>query len=695
MLRYAALIVDDRVTDANPERRRYCWEAAHLLQGWNWDVYLTPTLKQAAEQHFWRANRECTDYSIEPANENKLIALEHFEVIFLDIARPAAAPEGKNAVSIEGIRHDLLALSRIRSVLRFPQIYMLSHISGDRIAHLCHALGADYYFEKDEFRLLSKDDFESILGHTIWLARGDSDMALRGSGGSSDSVSGTIDSESLKYGWTPDSLFSNTAGDLSAYAIQNYALVKHFFSREHDINAIKFVKRYGEGFSGAVTLEVQPVKVDDAPEAPHEKMQKARVVKIANLYELGRELAAYARHVQPYTSAGFARVEPYWAVNHGRGVIAYERAGEIPSSSVIMLDKWLSENKGGDNGWEKTVSAVLDKILNALPPLHASGRISPKHRPMRDIWIYFRTELQSLTWPGVATNDGSTRCFSILATKGLSGTGKGPESAVAGFETCEAISDLRAWGISEDGIEDVLGPEELLRPGKQFDASVAPTDGDIYAPATVCLDAALRRTDFDEKHIGCLKQLRKYVDSLKIPRRMEQWAACSFGNSESIVAWGPIHGDLRLGNIMFEESTESIWIIDYGKAGEGPVALDYIHPAFDVRLRCIAPLIAAKIGDAMASDDWFCAVINTIKMHEENLSRAEASDWQSKWVARLYQRAGKHFEPVEALFLLRVLQKYKAETKTPAGLVILIWAAWLLDKRLSDAGYPATRESGL
>lgn len=685
-LRPSALVIDDRVAALKGAGFQYCLAAARTLESWGWEVLLSDSIENVRNGLFRRLAAGGNALSDEQTKRNP----GTFDVIFVDIVRESVERvAGSGRLDLDGIRDDLFFLSRGRSVLPFPQIFMLSNLPREMIAHVCHALGADYYYEKQEFLRCGEAEFHRTLAHTISVARGSATQLA------SPKISLSPEGQN----WTLEALFGKERGPGRDEKRRDdvWGISERLYSTAYELRQLLLVKKYSEGFSGALTLEV-------VPENPQGR-QKHRILKIANTFEMAQELASYAQYIQPFVSTGFARIEPHWAVADGEAAISYEYAGDGPDSTSAHLLDILSDASG--LAWKKGHAMRALQCVSLLHNLNYD-RIPESHGE-KDVWLFFRFDLlgHASQW-GMAPGPSSPEEFEILRVRGWKANA--PESAVVGCVEVKDIRDLQTWYIS---LTQDLGPEWMIRPGKRF-LGTRPEikTSAIFAPATQAIRNVLsdRKGSLPPIQEARLNAAKEYIDAMRLNERVEKQAALSFTTyAHQTIPWRVVHGDLHMKNIMVENASNSLWVIDYGKTRLGPPTIDYLVLEHDFRLNFLAPLLGAKLDKQEALDPvtWCQKVAECVLGFESQVVRARKRGgpvWASlkldELKGRLVERTLRQVREIrraagqgvqgssrlpllcEMLYMFRTLQSFKKEAEASYGPIGLIWAAVVMDNCL-------------
>ena len=679
-LRPTALFVDDRMGQLGKKGYAYLIDAGRKLSSMGFEVWGCQKVPDSTTVSAWNFDPE---NGFQPASKLDLNDIGNIDIVFLDIVEMPTDPNAK--ITLPGIHRDLKILSRERSVLPYPQIYMLSHLRRELAAHLCLSQGANYYIEKRELLLDAPRLLPEILHHTTTIRGPESIAALEGV---------ELDAEQTA-SWTLEKLFPEKVGAKDASDRLNelckYAYL--LYSQNHHIREVTLVRKFDVGLSGSIVLHVRPE--DDLGR------QRDRVMKIAGKYQMASELRAFSRYIEPYALRGFARVEDNWLVFGEEGAISYEHVGSAKNENdgdgaiIGLHEAFLQTSRAG-------LDDTLTVLFLRLKVLH-TGR----HEPQKvwEVWKYFRRELASSRLSEWQVTNGGESCFEILLVRARETKKGGSEALVAlCVEQDKGAPALKTWRITE--AQTVLGPDFLIRPGKKFrDKTRSPKKP--FVSTTTAIDKVIKNK---EKYPAgnILKALRseaqKYIKRLGLDDKLVELAEAAAGNDAYNEPWGIVHGDLHMENVFVNDN--EVWVIDYGKTREGPPAIDYAVFEYDVRYRFLFSLLSSKVKHLMeCPDKWLQTLIDCIGSFEDSImTETEVPAWselsgldqgqhetferalqtirkvRSSAFSQIYKGNERSCWLVLFLYLIRVVQCYHIEAGHEDGPVGTLWAALLAKK---------------
>jgi hypothetical protein len=708
----SVLLVDDRVTLKGSSGYGYCVKAARKLEEDGCTVFLAESTSTARRGVFWKydvAEEALIRWTIEGCFDFRI-----FDLVLLDIVQATdgvgekkywgGSPSEREVLDLAGIQRDLLAIARERSVLPFPQIYMLSNLRREVVGHLCFSSGADYYLQKGELLRNEPFDLRRILRHTVRTARG-ADVGELG-----------VEREYARVcsfeGWSPDKVFGAKAAKKmgrrrsSNDCAQMERLAYRLYSQAHRLSGLVMQNRLTGGLSGAATLKVQP----------HDSRGtlRPRVLKVDDRYDVANEYRAYFHYIEPYMSRGFVRVERIWAVSGKKGAISYEYAGDqyepskgdiAPLLDMIGMGKSFAVGRG-EGGNRDAVTSLLGEVFEALQRLHGDNRC----KTLWDIWRYFREEMSALKLQKWRSEGGDE--FEIIKVKDYDEKRGGPRKTRIGRVLTEEkrLDDVRTWVIGEE--TEKLGPGWLIRPGKRFFLDVFEHEGQGLFPDPLSMISKLseekRTKGFTGKRIHqaalCVKE-HNLIEKLEGLARRH--LADSVSNDPTKVQWGVVHGDLHPGNIMVDPRKENnFWLIDYGRTRKGPPVIDYVVFEAQIRFLILSPLLGCMVGETSSAEKWTAEVCERVKLFEDALSRdGEARPMRLSWkdilgeesatvvydaiaVIRFVRNLAKKYLSCDGsdewhiqyslslfLFMIRGLQVFRGAVTAAWGPVGAIWAA--------------------
>ncbi len=612
-LRATALIVDDRVDETKDDSTDYLIKAACFLWSLGITTFLTESISKMEKGCLKELGKEWNEpentlVDVKKDNDKNLnLELCNIDLILLDIAAKSKDSSGEDEEVLDfiGIKHNLHHVTRERTILPFPQVFMLSNLRRESISHLCSALGADYYIEKSELQFKKPFQLSKILRHTIEVDRGhttDTDDKVPEPDPSWIKVLSFDKNSSNENSFSPDDL---------------HRLGHCLYGQFNKLSELELIREIVGGQSGAITLEVQP-KIKG-----NKVKLRIRLMKIAGKYEMAAELQAYQKYIQPFVNSGFARIENLWAVQKQYAAISYEYAGKyykIDSSKLSTFYDYFKISKNSETDFR----IFLNNIYSSLDQLHNQKISGEELVDEWEVWKYYRKRLGSNILNEWTVTGNVEEQYQILSVRkrGISDI-----SITIGHKLKKENNpgDMQTWYLECKKDENPLGPVWMVRPGKTF-YSLPPQKGSEFIITDVCM--RLDRFVKDKVKTNETKKLYEYIKTKIKTMRLEQIAnelATRALNSGNKVPWGITHGDVHSMNILLttekniNNNIDEHWFIDYALSEPGPPAVDFVIMEWDLRER----FLVQKLGEALIDQQsepsvWYDKVKEAI-INFENL----------------------------------------------------------------------------
>jgi len=599
-------------------------------------------------------------------------------------------------LDLTGFERALPVLNRARGLQVFPQIFMLSSIPRPLIAHLCHKVGADYYLVKSDLRC-DPDPCGSLLRILDHIDRSSRDLPAP-----------PLPPKSVRKLWRGWEVVEES----------DFRLIWNLYSKVWKITRIDQIKRLDKGKSEAKVFAVNVWKDEyQAPIAP-------RIVKIDTSEKVAQEWTAFQSHIAALMTHSFGRVEPMYSKGDRDAAISLALAG----SPADFSNDRLVDCKEMIEDPSREVSSLAKHIF--------SGLLSPLHnmdcgtRPMCGVLEFMASELEPVPTDIGELGKGPL-CGEICKVKGDEGGSKEVHFRYISSKRLCFPTYVTPWPSG------ATSPIWRVRAGKHFKFALPAPDHNTAPARRLVLPSEAVERQFEKQRdalmkgdkgyviapIGLLIQhLRSHTEKVfDLERFLSQLDV-----ETSELQFGVVHGDINLRNVLGSESSGSLWLIDFANTRPGIPALDFVTFEAEVRLQIILPRLAVQMKRIIApsSEIWFKSARELLESFEtstQDYSRVDMdtvrkdlwpkhSDrernedraiikraWQEIMSTRaiafeaLYRgKEGRRvYETIFALFMIRVLQKYKTELFSGDGPLGTLWAAVALEKcmeRLHDSG---------
>jgi len=584
---------------------------------------------------------------------------------------------------LSGLEEVLPRLRRERGLRPFPQLYAVSVLPVEKAGHIAQQLGADYYLDKT--LLLAHPDPARLIGALLWHTT----EGLRRL-----SVLPLPDDHGAWPGWAA---LADEIDLSSTEAIKQMAW--SLYGSQHHLKRIDLLEHLTGGLSGVLVVSVQPRLADEGADGASRPMAP-RIVKRDHWWKMADEWSAYHAHIAPLTTRGFARVEPFFWRDDQHAVISYTLAGAARS---FALGQIVSLRTRLVRGPEQPAALVRRLFTDVLDPLHTSVS---HPRSLADVVRFMARELDPVPVHWNPAQPGPD-CWPEVVL--VSAVAKGEEDrcrlryrpVAAGFPVFEievGIPRSVQWLVRGGKRMRLPTADRLIRPPHEafadlLGAAAVPPGGDGARGA--CCEAFFQ-------------QLQRLDADGEVLRRFEQFVHGVLGCREdrAVAYWSVVHGDLNLSNVLCDEDTGDLWVIDFAKTRLGPPAIDFIVFEMACRLEWLAgPLAAEWVGvDRSGPEAWLRrarAVLeaferSTVEDGRVDLRRLAAAaegchpandeevrrGWQAILAARqlafdtCYRgpEARLVYDLILALYCLRALQRYRSLVATAHAPLGALWA---------------------
>lgn len=364
-----------------------------------------------------------------------------------------------------------------------------------------------------------------------------------------------------------------------------------------DYRRIIINRELGGGFSGGYILEVQPVKINGAPELPV-------IVKLATISMIQKEWEAYRQHIRyrlPY--AAQVRDEPVLLPETGWGGLRYTLMGGSTFEVISLRDYCRQATTT-----PQEVCAVLERLLRIMRHIWQYHYISPKFQLRASYDHILPVNLLIQDKPVLPSHHPYQLTPDHLPAQPFK---VGDRVTISGFAVHKANRDTQTVTLNRaDSTLEI--PAYYLRwksasvekiAAYPVNQVVEAFEGEVIETRASRFQAEIQQLlgeNFDPtaQTVPCL-------DEFRLPNPL--LAMELFLNQSREVRVASIHGDFHLENMLIEPETGLISLIDFADAREDHILHDFLRLETEVMTRLLPEILFQRnlpLIQTLASFYW-------------------------------------------------------------------------------------------